>query len=294
MITKPTIIITSLGRTGTKFFAKVFDTAVLDGTALHQPDIIGRSKPIIKQFQDSGFINLTIRRTFGNWSLIKLSDQYIKGIITSRQAAQELYRQRAGFIESKPGSVYIESSSGYYGLVDVVGEVFQNYKLIYIIRDGRDWVTSQYNWGGLYSQDLILGKLKHVLGHKWLTASDFPNAPLSDSWENLSRFEKICWAWAKLNKHAVQMDQKENNFKLIKFEDIFHNKHSYQQLQLLLDYALDLPGLGKVNRSGLEGILDRPENTSLGSFPEWEKWSQMQKDFFNQTCGPLMEEIGYS
>ncbi len=293
MITKPTIIITSLGRTGTKFFAKVFDTAIPDGTTLHQPDIIGRSKPILKQFQDSGFINLTIRRTFGNWSLIKLSDQRIKGSISSEQAAKELYRQRASFIASKPGAAYIESSSGYYGLLDVVGKVFQNYKLIYIIRDGRDWVTSQYNWGGLYSQDLILGKLKHLLGHKWLTAADFPNDPLADNWHNLSRFEKICWAWAKLNHKAIGHSQSDKYIKLIKFEDIFKSDCGHQNLINLTQFAVNLPQPISINLDDISGILKKPENKSLGNFPDWHHWSSKQKSFFEQICGPMMKEADY-
>ena len=40
VIEKPTILITSLGRTGTDFFAKLFAHVLPNCTSLHEPDII--------------------------------------------------------------------------------------------------------------------------------------------------------------------------------------------------------------------------------------------------------------
>jgi hypothetical protein len=294
IINKPTVVITSLGRTGTKFFSKLFSLAVPYGTTLHQPDIVSRSKKITDQIKDSGFINLVVLRTIGRWSLIQLSDQYIKGIIDSEQAAEELLRQRKKFISQCEGSVYIESSSGYYGLINVLDAVFQNYRAAYFIRDGRDWVVSQYNWGGLYTKDLFLGKLKHVLGHKWLTAADFQNDPLFSDWEELTRFERICWAWATLNDFAVSDTLSNPRAALFKFEEIFSSKDKYSNLRKLLDFTLDLPRVNKVSWENLENILERPENQSAGSFPAWEQWTDSQQEFFDRVCGPLMKKAGYS
>lgn len=293
MIEKPTIIITSLGRTGTKFFAKFFSFAIPHGTSLHQPDIISRSKKITDQIRDSGFINLVILRTLGKWSLIQLSDKYIKGTLNTQQTEKELLRQRKNFISNCEGNVYIESSSGYYGLINVLDAVFRDYKVVYLIRDGRDWVVSQVNWGGLYSKHLFLGRLKHILGHKWLTAADFPDDPFFSCWEELTRFEKICWAWAKLNDLAFQDISSNPNAALFKFEDIFVSEDKYSNLRTLLDFTLDIPGVDQVAWNKLENILDKPENKSTGSFPDWEQWSGSQKEFFDRVCGPLMDKAGY-
>ena len=40
MIEKPTIIITSIGRTGTKFFGDLFREIIPDSTSLHEPDFL--------------------------------------------------------------------------------------------------------------------------------------------------------------------------------------------------------------------------------------------------------------
>jgi hypothetical protein len=79
LITKPTIIITSLGRTGTKFFQLLFEEIVPDSTSLHEPDYLNfgqyrgwgeRIRQVVRQLRESGVSNLVVRKSLGKWSLI--------------------------------------------------------------------------------------------------------------------------------------------------------------------------------------------------------------------------------
>ncbi len=82
MIDKPSIIITSLGRTGTKFFADFFADIIPESTSLHEPDIFNFSlkkgkglKYLNKQLRESDFKNLILKKALGKWSLVSLSDK---------------------------------------------------------------------------------------------------------------------------------------------------------------------------------------------------------------------------
>src|SRR5258705_6636560 len=156
MIEKSVILVTSIGRTGTEFFAKLFADIVPSCTSLHEPDIIKFSgvkngfEHYNQQIRRAGFWRIVILKALGRWTLAKLSDTKLQGTLSLSEAAKNLHTQRNEFISRMPGSVYVESNLGYYGLLDVIPYVFKNYRTIYIVRDGRDWVRSMMNWGEVY------------------------------------------------------------------------------------------------------------------------------------------------
>ena len=79
MIEKPSIIVTSIGRTGTKFFAGLFDNIIPEATSLHEPDIFNFSlkkgkgiEYLKKQIKESDFKNLILKKALGKWSLVQI------------------------------------------------------------------------------------------------------------------------------------------------------------------------------------------------------------------------------
>jgi hypothetical protein len=298
MITKPTIIITSLGRTGTKFFQLLFQGLVRDGTSLHEPDYLNfgqyrelnkRIRRVIEQVQESGVSNLMIKKALGKWSLIELSDARMRGRLGYAEAVRRALDQRREFVRSRPGSVYIESSSAYYGLIDVLTEIYERHRVVYIIRDGRDWVRSKMNFGKMYKK----GRIRGTVSYTWPTALEIGSDPYQSQWEAMSRFERICWAWAKLNGYALKTVSRNPGARVFRFEDIFNAQGNDQHLAELIRYAVALPGVEAVAGFALDGWLDRQVHTSDGPFPSWEQWSTGQKQRFRTICGPLMAELGY-
>jgi hypothetical protein len=109
----------------------------------------------------------------------------------------------------------------------------------------------------------------------------------------MSRFEKICWAWVRLNEYALGTIEENPNARAFRFEDIFKSRDRYQHLATLVDFATDLPGIEPVPSQALDGWLDRKIHGSSGEFPAWPNWSAQQKEQFIQICGPLMESLDY-
>lgn len=299
MIRKPTIIVTSLGRTGTKFFAEFFKHVIPNVTSLHEPDVFTTSDiryeglgHIIKQFREAGILNMLARKLYRKWNLIELSDARVRGGLSYEVAVAKTIAQRQKFISMQPGNVYVESSIVYYGLIDVLEDVFIDVRSIYFVRDGRSWVRSWMDWveqGGMYNK----GKLRSLVAHTWPTALEFDDDPYHAKWSNMSRFERLCWGWAKLNEYAVRSVAKSESARLFRFEDIFLAKNRGDYLADMFSFLGDLPGVAPVAPSALEKWIGQPVHKSKPGFPSWENWTTEQKQQFRTICGPLMDELAY-
>jgi hypothetical protein len=294
MIEKPSILITSLGRTGTEFFAKFYAAILPDSFSVHEPDIFPSAEPdkwmrFFVQVKRAGIRQAVFRKALGKWTLVKLSDDKFLGRLSPEQAARELMAQRDSFIRRQPGFIYIEANNGYYGLLDVAPRVFQHHKAVYIIRDGRDWVRSQMNWGEFYGKK----GLRKLIAHNWPPASALPQDPYAEQWNSLSRFEKLCWAWTRLNEYALSTLEKNPNARVFQFEKIFSGEGRYKTLEELVAFTTSQPGMDAAKVGAVDGWLERKIHQSSGSFPAWEGWTSGQKEHFNKLCGQLMEKMGY-
>jgi hypothetical protein len=269
-------------------------------TSLHEPDVFqivihGRRRTsrslarIQKQLSEVGLYNLLFRKVIGKWGLIRLSDARIRGTLGYADVVKRVIKQRSKFVRSRGGSAYVESNAGYYALVDILPDVFVHHRVVYIIRDGRSWVRSKMNWGEMYGK----GKLRSVFAHTWPTASEIAGDPYADQWHTMSRFERICWAWTKLNGYALDIVRENPNARVFRFEDIFESDNRYQYLTELVNFATDIPGVDPVPAKVLDGWLDRKVHKSSGAFPAWGGWSCGQQETFVSICGSLMKQLGY-
>jgi hypothetical protein len=295
MIERPAIIVTSLGRTGTTFFSALFGEIIPNCNSFHEPDIVqyfgttDRLEAFKKRVRDAGFYNMIFRKLLGRWSLIKLSDKRLLGKLSDENAVRDVLRQRTGFVNSKHGSVYIESNAGYYGLIDILRDVYRHHKVIFLIRDGRDWVSSAMRVEELYGKRGI----RKLLAHKMPEATQFPDDPLRTDWPITSRFVKLCWAWSKLNEYALHTASKNPHARVFKFENIFSGNEKYSHLKDVIELAAALPGLEHVKLRGTEGWLEKKINQSSNDTQAWQNWTPEEQRQFESICAPLMERLGY-
>ena len=110
----------------------------------------------------------------------------------------------------------------------------------------------------------------------------------------MSRFEKVCWAWVRLNEYALRTVDSNPDARAFRFEDIFLSDERYDHLSELLNFVTELPNVHAINLETLEGWLEHRIHESSGDFPTWENWSSEQKQLFEDICGPLMKHLGYS
>jgi hypothetical protein len=301
MIKKPSLIITSLGRTGTKFFSAFFKEIIPDVTSLHEPDIFTTVelrkggmgiKHLLMQVQESGFMNKVVLKGLGRWSLIQLSDTRVRGKLDDQQIINKVLQQRNKFVNSRPGSVYVESSTAYYGIVDLLKDVYEKHRAAYIIRDGRDWVRSWMNWGqkgGMYTK----GWVRSIFSHQWPTAQDVGDPMYGGNWMKMSIFEKLCWAWSYLNRFALAAIPQNPSAKLFLFEDIFLSPNRLQHLEEFIAFMTEHQYTPLKNIKVIDGWLDRQIHTSNKDFPDWNYWTDEHKGQFIKICSPMMEHLGY-
>jgi hypothetical protein len=295
MIEKPAILITSTGRTGTEFFAKLFADIIPDCTSLHEPDIVkfpgieNRLEHYANQTRRAGIWRMVFLKALGQWTLAAVSDARFRGSLDVHAAMTKLHSARADFVSKMPGFLYVESNLGYYGLLDITSQVFRNHRAIYVVRDGRDWVRSMVNWGEVYGKT----GLRKLFAHEWPAASDIAGDPLAESWKGLPRFDRLCWAWARLNEYALTRLSKNPDARLFHFEKIFAGKNRYDYLDDLVSFATSSSGFDVSLLRSTRGWLERKIHQSSDGFPAWENWTTDQKRKFENVCGSLMEKLGY-
>lgn len=175
---------------------------------------------------------------------------------------------------------YLESNHYLFSYVPIIKKVFENYKIIHVVRDGRDTVRS-FHKRNLYRYD------------KWrLNPKLFDDDPFRDEWDDFNRFEKICWYWNKKNSIISNQIQGDKNSITIRFEDIFLEKHYYKGLKNLLDFTDLKPSDLKI-RDFSHLLMNKRNTKKKYDLPRWENWSQEQKKSFTRICEDHMKLYGY-
>lgn len=179
---------------------------------------------------------------------------------------------------------YIESNPGLWGIVTVLNKVLPNSNFIHIIRDGKTWVRSAMNRSAFTTKDPFTNVR--------LRATDFPNDKYSKVWNELSRFEKICWMWNKKNSILKESVNENNNIITIKFEDLF-NKGNYEtHLRKLLKF-FDIPINDDIINLYSDMLNIKINKNNDNSFPQYEFWSSWEKQRFKEICGNIMDYYNY-
>ena len=296
MITKPSIIITSLGRTGTTFFPDFSNDYFTNITALHEPGRIGIAKGRFKEIASAikfyGFKFAVIQKFTKN-NLRSLSQKILENKISHNEAANQLLKLRQKFIESFNTDYYLESSYHYQGLLPIIPKIFSNYKIIYIVRDPRDWVRSAINFRWLYS----VSDLHYLLGNR-ITPKSVNDQKYINKWKKFNQFQKLCWAWQYINKTAKNIIRQDDNARLIRFEDIFVSDQKVENFYELINYLADFPNIPLNLPNNLKekiqlALAKKINQPKTYAFPQWTKWSNKQAKNLHCICGDLMKNLGY-
>src|SRR5258706_14980989 len=111
MIEKPTILVTSIGRTGTEFFSRFFANIIPDCTSLHEPNTIvitthieNRLEQYVQQVRRAGIWRMGFLKALWKLDVTKLSDSRFLGNLSFCEASSNLTDQRMGFISKMPCS----------------------------------------------------------------------------------------------------------------------------------------------------------------------------------------------
>ena len=288
IITKPCAFVVSGGRTGTSYINDFINRKFRDVRSFHEPDNIDSFRPgylrnMAQEFGDPLFL---FKKVFGQWGLKNLSNQRLAGKITDTEAAEKLYHNRHNFVEQSDARIFVETSYNYNGLLDIIPTVFQDYRIVFIIRDPRDWVRSHMNvreWYYYSNPNTILGTR--------LSAEMVGDEPYASRWQGFSRFEKLCWAWNYLNVNAVRMLREVHQSMVIRFEDLFDKSNDGETLRQTIEFITRMESSPEID---YRQELSRTVGPSAEyTFPRWPDWDADMAMQLETICGEFMEEMGY-
>lgn len=166
-------------------------------------------------------------------------------------------------------SVYGEVNGNLRRHAAAFKELIPNIRIIHIVRDGRSFVRSVWSRGTFTEKDeRVLLPPAQVLDH--------------ETWNTMSRFEKICWTWTYENSYL-----REHTDSTVRFEDITSDYERFN-LQVLRPLGLSL------DRSVWVDAVQQPKNeTKRFTTSSWEEWGCEQREQFRQLCGQEMLQYGY-
>ncbi|NOH02935.1 MAG: hypothetical protein HND47_13725 [Chloroflexi bacterium] len=254
--TQPILII-STGRTGTIFLSRLFADLYSIVSSHHER---GNSRPI------QILTNLHFSHLFPI-SGLKAAWKILKGNET----------------ESCEKPFHIDANNFLYGIASLTPELYPNLKVLHIVRDPRDYVTSQLNFSRQKGTSFIGNYLVPFWQPNPFIIGELPLSQIF----GFTRFQKYCWVWDFKNRVMAKLNGSGTPYMRVRFEDLFEGSPE-ETFAAMTDF-IGLPRAANVRERFRE-----PANTSKPTFfPEWRDWTPNQAAQLHALCGRQMGFYGY-
>jgi len=263
--------IVSTGRTGTQKLAHVMSALCRGVDARHEP-----SPDMFDLGTDYVRGRIALERALVHF---RISRDYV---------CREIHRVGCDY--------YIESNNNVSLIIPVIRRFFGRCRIIHVVRDGRDFVRSAYSKVvpsvSRPGAEVLL--LSDADPRKRLQAPDFEHDPYRDRWSQMSRFERLCWLWMKLDSMICQEIADDPLAMTVKFEDIFDEASDYKGLWSILDF-LGLASRMTVPAERVAQLMSEKTNrTARYLISPWQQWPDEMMFQFSQIAGEHMAHHGYS
>lgn len=293
-IEKPCIFLTSSGRTGTQFFGEKMIDMIEDCSSFHEPDVLWLSRPgnWISKIRSFGSRRILFGRFSAQNSVRTMNVRRHMGVLSDETIISYLIRLRADFIKSTGTNIFMEANAAFNAFVDLLPKAFPNSRVIYIIRDPRDWVRSYLNLGftSIYGPlDVRSWMPKCRLKAKYIANDSYKNR-----WNRLSQFERLCWMWNRENTYAIACAKRNANVRVYRFEDLFNPGDNYETFRSMLRFASDFPcGFQARYTFDPEVLKNKIHSLASGPFKKWHDWSEIYVNQLHCHCHNLMKQYRY-
>lgn len=286
------VFITSSGRTGTHFLGNVMNKMINNCFSVHEPDVLQIDKPRLwlRKIIQFGIIRIIFGRFSIKYSPRSLSNSRIKKEISEEIAISYLKKMRINEIkELKKDKIYLEANCQMIGLVDILPKLFSNSKIIYIIRDPRDWVRSWMNKPNTYYS---MKDVRQWFGGR-ISAKSIKSDKYSKNWKKMDVFEKLCWAWNCENSYAFECSKTNNNIQVYRYEDLFINDMKEVSFKNMLNFATSFPDEYVENWHYNSKLFSKKYDSTNGNFVHWRKWNRLNSLILDKHCKSLMSKFNY-
>jgi acetyltransferase-like isoleucine patch superfamily enzyme len=175
-------------------------------------------------------------------------------------------------------NLYGEVDQKLWNLVAIIEELFLEPKFIWLIRDGRNVVSSTYGRKWFSEEEKIkahptIGSWERWMfyrldGHK---CGEFT----SSEWNQMSSFEKNCWHWFYINKEIETRiaNVATDRIFILKLEEI---EEKYESLLEFLEVEKINTKIPKLN-------------TAFYDLKHWSSWNKEERLTFKKYCGNGMD-----
>ncbi len=259
------VFVVSTGRTATKFFSGFFTYNFSNIIAHHEP------AP----------------------DLFDLGTQYIRGQCSHKKAVSRLKRFRHPIyqaLKETGASIYLESNNNAAMMLPVIKDVFPRLKIVFVTRDPKSYLISSYSKAHGASGYTLYGATDP---RPRLNATDFKDDVLAAQWDELTRFERLCWHWKTYNHLISSFLKDEPNHLVIKYEDLFEAGDFDAIKKMVTFMGAETPG--EVTDGFLAPLLGKKSNESASyALPAFEQWGNELKEQFDQILGEEIEKYGYA
>ena len=235
-------------------------------------------------FFDENFSNVISKHQPKNARLINiLSSMYLEGLITASVLKRFTQLTRVKTIRKLTIPYYIETNAFNYIIANFIKQEFDT-RIVHIIRDPRDFVTSYMNW----IQHRWQSYLAYYYVPYWNIRGYKVNELDKDQWKSYNKFEKFCWLWKFKNKKIKELySGQQSKYLLMKFEDLI-SLDNYITVKNCLDF------IGLPYKDKMEQYFNKIQNQSKKGFIQnWQKWDPIQCQQMDKICGNLMKEYNY-
>lgn len=200
--------------------------------------------------------------------LIKESTQYLYHQYPHKKLVSLLQKTRK---PTHDNVEYGESNLKLSFIVPALNDAFPNAKYIWLIRDGRDVVSSMYARKWYNKWETGIWDEWRIQGNKTGSFSD-------NKWNKMDPFEKCCWYWIFTN-NFIEHSLSVSNLKWIRIrlEDLQENKDNiFKFLNISPPISKSVPHSNKAKK-----------NHKVKSY---KNWSLKQQKTFSMICGVGMEK----
>lgn len=284
------VFIVSGGRTGTKYFGDSLNKLIPDSYSIHEPDVwSGLNYHPIRRLRQFGFYHMFMGKLLRKTGIRNLSQQYIAGKLTLDELSEKIRQHRENYYQSLNSNYIIESYGGWYGALPGIQKIYHNYRIVAIIRDARDWVTSMMNWGAIYGPRDWVSRL----GLERLNPSMMGDIETMQLWPTMSQFEKLCWTWTAVNSIIFKYTVDDVNAQMFRFEDLFFSKNRREILTEFLAFITHFKDKSFSYTLDDETLSTRIHESVNKKFPSWQHWDEKHAKILERHCSDLMRRFYY-
>lgn len=292
-ITKNCVFITSAGRSSNRFLSRLMENSVEDCFSVHEPDLLAlvQVDEWLEKIRCFGLFNMTLGKfTYtGSTRGITLAREH--GKIDDPAAMRHFYALRQKYISGIKPRIYAESNLQLAGLIDLIPKMFPNSTTVYIMRDARSWVRSLMNWKlDMYGKKDVFSYFPSGRA----IADQFPGDPFYGKWNQLTRFQKICWQWQHRNLQALTLLKKNPTALLVKYEDLFDPATGHDTIRKLMKHLTCFPDGFQANfKYDPDFAKKRFYASESNNLSTWDDWPLELVKQFDEVCGKFHLEQGY-